>query len=904
MAAHVHVIAHTHWDREWYLTREQYRARLVDLIDRVLDRMAAEPAFTHFHLDGQTIVLEDYLELRPERGAELRGRIREGRLLVGPWYVMPDMFLVSGEALVRNLARGIRLANASGAVMRVGYMPDPFGHVAQMPQILGGFSLEGAILWRGLGGERAERIWEAPDGTRVLLVHLPREGYCNGLRLPLLPPDDMSAEAQRLITRERARSATDQVLLMVGVDHVEPHPALLRLVKALEAVPGVAAAELTTLPAYVDAVRRRTVDLRLGTMPGELRGGEDYAHLLPGVLSARTYLKQANARVERELERWAEPLSAFVRVCGAAHQPALLDYAWRVLLENHPHDSICGCSIDAVHEENVVRFARAEQAAEIVTTRAARALAEQLPAAPPDALRAIAVNTDSAPWSGILAATIEIPLEIAGPGAQEDRAVLEEPLPLFGSDAAISSITDHRLRPIAYQVLDTCDVVAHRMSRYVPPVPVRVRRVRTAIQVDEVPALGYAALDVHITRHGSSPSSMAAVDAAESNVIENDLIRVEANDDGTVDVFDKRGLVTYRGVFAIEDVGDVGDEYNFCPPVIDRRIINADVRDVRMTTVCGPLMKRLLIEFTLPVPAAAAPDRASRSEQVTSLAVALEIEVQAGSPAVACVFRVANGAKDHRLRVFVPTGAASIDVHRADTAFGIAERPFPKRIPEGALVEAPVEAAPMQSFVDAGDAHVGAVLVADGLVEYEPIQAADGVLTALTLLRAVGDLSRDDLATRRGHAGPGLATPGAQCPGSHEFRLAFVPRAEPPAPGALFRIARNVLSPPRVFCAAGGDGRLPAAVSFVQLHSNADGNVVLSACKCADEGAGIVLRVFNAGARNEPVVVSSSAPIATAQLVDLLEEPQTECAVEDNVSTFALGPHRIQTVKLNLRGYG
>ena len=132
----VHVISHTHWDREWYLTFEQYRARLVELVDGVLERMSADARFAFFHLDGQTVVLEDYLEVRPEREIELRQRVREGRVLIGPWYVMPDMFLVSGEALVRNLALGIRTATAFGGAMRVGYMPDPFGHVAQMPQIL------------------------------------------------------------------------------------------------------------------------------------------------------------------------------------------------------------------------------------------------------------------------------------------------------------------------------------------------------------------------------------------------------------------------------------------------------------------------------------------------------------------------------------------------------------------------------------------------------------------------------------------------------------------------------------------------------------------------------------------------------------------------------------------------
>jgi alpha-mannosidase len=173
----IHVVSHTHWDREWYLTYEQFRLRLVALIDRLLDLLDTDPSFRYFHLDGQTIVLEDYLEMRPEQEPRLRSAIRSGRVLIGPWYVMPDEFLVSGEALVRNLVRGHQISRDYGAPMPVGYLPDLFGHVGQMPQIWRQFGLDNTILWRGFGGRDAEYWWEAPDGSRVLMMHLPPEGY-------------------------------------------------------------------------------------------------------------------------------------------------------------------------------------------------------------------------------------------------------------------------------------------------------------------------------------------------------------------------------------------------------------------------------------------------------------------------------------------------------------------------------------------------------------------------------------------------------------------------------------------------------------------------------------------------------------------------------------------------------
>ena len=227
----IHVVSHTHWDREWYLTYEQFRFRLVALVDRLLDLLDADPAYKYFHLDGQTIVLEDYLEIRPEQEPRLRKAIEDGRILIGPWYVMPDEFLVSGESLVRNLLRGHRISREFGTPMPVGYLPDLFGHVGQMPQIWRQFGLDNTILWRGFGGANAEYWWDAPDGSRLLMMHLPPEGYCNATRI-VFDPDAMMARAKEKVEFERGRTRTGQALLMNGVDHVEPHTAIPALDRA------------------------------------------------------------------------------------------------------------------------------------------------------------------------------------------------------------------------------------------------------------------------------------------------------------------------------------------------------------------------------------------------------------------------------------------------------------------------------------------------------------------------------------------------------------------------------------------------------------------------------------------------------------------------------------------------
>src|SRR5712691_163144 len=219
------LVSHAHWDREWYRTFQAFRARLVDLVDRVLELADGDPGF-RFLLDGQAIVLEDYLDIRPTQRAALEAACRAGRLEIGPWYVQPDSLLPSGEAHVRNLLEGRRVAGAIGPVSPVAYCPDSFGHPAQFPQLFRGFGLGPFVHWRGSGDEAdtlpAEYVWEAPDGSTVL-AHRLDEGYFAASHLPA----DLDVAVGWLATLARslgARTRNDAVLLMNGFDHALPDP--------------------------------------------------------------------------------------------------------------------------------------------------------------------------------------------------------------------------------------------------------------------------------------------------------------------------------------------------------------------------------------------------------------------------------------------------------------------------------------------------------------------------------------------------------------------------------------------------------------------------------------------------------------------------------------------------------
>jgi mannosylglycerate hydrolase len=388
----LHLVTHTHWDREWYQTFQQFRLKLVRLMDHLLALLAADPDFKYFMLDGQTIVLDDYLQIRPEREGEIRDHVQRGRILIGPWFVLPDEFLVSPEAIVRNLLQGDRTARAFGAKMEIGYIPDPFGHIGQMPQILQGFGIESASLWRGLDDQPAEFWWQAPDGSKVFMAYL-CSSYGNASGLPTSTPDQFVTEVSRLRDELLPRSATEDVaLLMHGSDHVVPPADTSAAIAYANAHLQGDVLLHSTLPAYIADLQAKiqALKLNLTTVSGELRACKR-SPLLPGVLSTRMWIKQRNRACETLLEKWAEPFSTWaqlvvdekpgtaaltVQPAAAVRDPAaVLRYAWRLLMENHPHDSICGCSIDQVHEEMRPRFDQVEQIGEEITRQSLDTLA-------------------------------------------------------------------------------------------------------------------------------------------------------------------------------------------------------------------------------------------------------------------------------------------------------------------------------------------------------------------------------------------------------------------------------------------------------------------------------------------------------------------------------------------------
>jgi len=408
-ARRIAVVPHTHWDREWYKSYQEFRLNLVDLVDTLLPLLEQDASYAHFMLDGQMAVVDDYLEVRPENEERLRALAAAGRLSMGPWYVLLDEFLASGETIVRDLQMGIGRGAAFGGVMEVGYLPDMFGHIAQMPQILRLAGFEHTVVWRGVPSTVTKNafVWESPDGSAVRAEYLP-VGYGNGSALP----DDAKALVRR--TRDNVTEVEEfllgDLLCMNGSDHMMPQPHLGRVVAEANDLQDEFVFEVTSLPHYLAG----TSTEGLTTVRGELRSGFR-ANMLMGVTSNRVDVKRRGALAERELERRAEPLCALY-LPATEYPERLLQLAWREVVRNSAHDSVCACSVDQVIDAVLHRYAEARAIGSGLAERAVKTFARSLAQPGPSVL-----NPSWRARSGV----VELVVPADGP-APENVQVLSE----------------------------------------------------------------------------------------------------------------------------------------------------------------------------------------------------------------------------------------------------------------------------------------------------------------------------------------------------------------------------------------------------------------------------------------------------------------------------------------------
>ncbi len=902
----VHVISHTHWDREWYLPLGRFRQRLVALIDELLALGVDTPRFL---LDGQAIVLEDYLAVRPERAAELGAALRARRLEAGPWYVLADELIPGGEALVRNLLAGRRALRALRAeAPPVLYCPDSFGHPAALPMLAQGFGLEVAIVWRGYGGAR----WPAGDAARwrhghastVVLYHLPRSGYEFGANLPA----DVAAAAERwrqmrLELAPRARLGV--LLVQNGADHHALQADHDAAVRALARVAESDRIVTGTLGEFAREISRRARETELPVVEGELRDSYGYAWTLQGTFGARAHQKRRNARVERTLVREAEPWSAIATLRGGASRRHLLHSAWRTLLQCHPHDTLCGCSIDEVARAMECRLEEAEAQARGIRTDAlldvvghdpARARTQQ------DSWRPVLLvrNPAARPRAGVADVEISIPLRHVpvGPGsgagtsgvgvevsdawANGDDVEASEIDASTGGDERAASLEGGK---VPLQILQRTLVDQRVESPRHYPRNELVARITALAWVPTV--AGYGTMALSIDRRAVAESTVDDPVVVTGTTIDNGLLRIECDANG-VRLFDRAGGRVIESLIALEDVGDAGDLYTHSPAsTAIRPPMLESVRSIDQ----GPLRGTVEMRWRVPVSPARprTPERRTRSRRGPVI-VAVRLSLDAAARFVRVAVRGENGATDHRLRLRIRTDVPTGDVW-ADAAFGPVRRVALDASSIDTTMETPPRTAPLHRYVTRADDVRGATIFADGLAEYEA--CADGSV-AITLVRAVGALSRNDLPERPGHAGWPTPTPGAQCLGPFAGRFALLTHGPRDAAtiDRIERTADDVLLPLTGSTLRSATS-MPEPTHGIELVGE---GLAFSSAKESEDGEWLVLRCVNLLDQTVDGVWRVGVRLREARLARLDETPGEAIEVSGDRIAFRVEGRGTSTV--------
>lgn len=925
---HVHVICGTHWDREWRYNYEQSLIRLSEVIDAAIELLEQNPDFRCYHLDGGTVMLEDYERVRPEMVGRLRKLARAGRLVTSPWYTLPEMFSVSGESVVRNIAQGLRTAERFGAAMRIGYTATGYGQLSQLPQIYAGFGLSDIFFYRGLNRHVAPPLfwWESPDGTRALDFRLfddfarsnfyfrvyrrllvNREPGDNAHReqpgrLFHIAGEDTYRDEYRLLDAEPCpytdaalRTAVEDMIADAGQislvpghflamhqeDNAVPSADLVTLLRNCARVVRDTRFRTESLAEYVAFVRHSLGKETLAGLPvlaGEMRHSDRdgfWGGLYANCIAARIDLKVANEAAENALERRAEPFAALAWCAGTPYPAERLSAAWKALLENHAHDSINGCSMDQVHKDMAYRFDKARLIAAELATRSLAALTAGMghPLAKKGSHLLGVFNATGWERSGVVTAVVDLPAD--GP---------IERFELVAPDGTVVDAQFEKEGPVKGRI----------HSPVVAGLRYAAARRRVSFQADGLPPVGwrtYLVRPVPTVPMYDPTRRDFRTQLAGPAALENEHLRVEVRPDGSFDLVDKATDRRFERLHVFEDGGDVGGPQVFEAPARDEVVSSAGGAARTVVEEDGALRTVLRTEVVLRVPVEAEMDGSARSRSLVDLPLASRLILRKGARFIEIETEFENRARDHRLRAVFPSGLADAAVSTAAVPFDVVERPI--EAPDSrAWREGYSPTHPAGSFVDVSDGDAGLAVFTQGLKEYE---VADNPARPLciTLLRA----QRHSMTVHTPETRADLIDAGRYGLGRHVARYAVVPHAGNWETAGLHRLYAEYRNAPEIvqFQPRAKPG-LAAERAFLRLSAP---ELVLSALKKAEDRETLIVRVFNPTENDLVAELDASAlGVRSAWLVRLDETRLKKLPVFRGRVAFEAGHKKILTLEL------
>ncbi|CAM6746278.1 MULTISPECIES: mannosylglycerate hydrolase [Enterobacter] len=863
----VHITPHMHWDREWYFTTEESRILLVNNMEEILTRLEQDDEYKYYVLDGQTAVLEDYFAVVPENRSRVKALVERGKLIIGPWYTQTDTTIVSGESIVRNLMYGMRDCMAFGEPMKIGYLPDSFGMSGQLPHIYNGFGITRAMFWRGCserhGTDKTEFLWQSQDGSEVTTQVLPL-GYAIGKYLP----EDEAGLRKRLDSYfevlENA-SVTNEILLPNGHDQMPLQQNIFAVMETLREIYPQRQFVMSRFEEVFDRIDAHRD--ALATLKGEFIDGK-YMRVHRTIGSTRMDIKIAHARIENKIVNILEPLATLAWTLGFDYHHGLLEKMWKEILKNHAHDSIGCCCSDKVHREIVSRFELAEDMADNLVRFSMRKIVDNMPQSDADKL----VMFNLMPWPREEVINTTIRLRASQFRLRDEKG---NEIPCFIRSA----------RELDPGLIDR-QIVHYGNYEPFMEFDIQIRQI--------LPSMGYRTLFIEPNVAGKV---LPAVKNTES-LLENAFWQIDLNDDGTLRLRDKETGLIYDRVLELEESSDDGDEYDYSPSREEWRLTSAQGEHQVKVTHEG-WQSRAAIRHRIAVPANLA-ERAARQRN-GYVDAEFEITLSHNSRRIDVAVRIDNQADDHRVRVLIPTPFTTQEV-LADTQFGTLTRPVQDAAmaswQEEGWKEAPVPVWNLLNYAVLQEKRNGLALFTEGLREFEVV-GDDKKAFALTLLRGVGVLGKEDLLLRPGRpSGIKMPVPDSQVRGPLTCRFSLFSFSGTPENAGVAQQAKAWLTPVQCYNKIPWDAMKLNRASFItpesySLLALSPTGCVLSTLKKAEDRDELILRLFNPSESSAcDTTLSMNPRVKRCRETDMNERIMERCEGEGIAGAFRPGQSR------------
>lgn len=830
------IIPHTHWDREWYFTTSRSKIYSLNHFKEIFDVLENNKNFSHFLLDAQLSIIDDYLEFHPYDENRIKKLVTEGKLIIGPWYTQTDQMVISGESIIRNLYYGIERAKDFGAYMKTGYMPDSFGQSAQMPQLLNGFNIKYNTFKRGLGDShypKNEFYWESPDGSRVFNMYLDR--YGNFVYFTS-EADSLNNLMAKLKEETDRRSLIGTLTLYNGEDQRPIRKNLPEIVEKLNELNPDSNFYISTIDNVMEKAENN--GFHYDTVKGEMTSGQ-FSRVHKSIYSTRADLKIKNNKNENLIVNISEPLSSIAYKSGFEYENRVFEQAWKLMAENAAHDSIGMCNSDETNNSIEYRNDTVKSLMDNLNDLKMREIGSAIPEK--DIFQFQVYNFLPYRRSGVLKAEIFTPftdIEIY----DTDGTVYESKV--LKSEKLEERIKNKMKSEVGFNTNDNPRWIEENVEIY---------KTELLIYLKDTLPLGYRTL---FMRKKESADKVYEC-STEVNEIENDLLNIRIQKNGSIIIKDKKNNLEKEGFLIFEDSGDEGDTYDYSEPYSDRILTNENSEIEILEIEKNSLLNKIKYSVKMNIPY----NLTSREQKQDNIQIEffVTLSLEKNSSLVKVDIELENRAIEHRVRVLFRTGIESVE-SIADQQFGTIRRPVylseVENWRENGWNEKPRTIEPMQSFVSLANDHENVSIITDCVREYQ-ITGEKFDTIALTLFRSTPEMGKAELEDRPGRAS-GMAnweTPDANLLKNLKFNFAISIGKNEYSISKISNISKEYLTPFYYYQAAEFKNvdifflmNKPEIqdVSFdYSIFSSENRNCILSTVKKAEKDDALIIRVYN-----------------------------------------------------------